>query len=225
MIILCLIGIAQVNCGFFDGMNVGLTIPAMQVKVPAPSLPKIKVNADIKMPKKQSLKSMLPKFKYNIPTFGDDYYPMHYAASSSNNHQSAVRLNKIKPMNNQNGYEMEAQTSNQIKNQFNHQMKDQMRNQFNKQMGNQIRNQFNHLNYQPNNRLNRPVDTRLPNSDLKNQASNQNFNHPNRPNNYQNNFQVQPFNPLNHESRLKDKKFNRNLQRLTRSRSNQMRPL
>ena len=78
-------------------MNVGLTIPAMSIKVPAPGMPKIKVNADIRMPPKQSLKSMLPKFRYNIPTFVDDHYPpysppMEYAASSSSNQQSIAPL-------------------------------------------------------------------------------------------------------------------------------------
>ena len=42
------------------------------------------------MPPKQSLKSMLPKFKYNIPSFMDDYHPMmmEYAASSSDQQQA-----------------------------------------------------------------------------------------------------------------------------------------
>lgn len=77
------------NAGLLNNINLGLTIPAMEVSVPAPALPNVKLKTVILKPPKQSLKSLLPRFSYNVPTFNEDVYGHHnhhlaYSASNKN---------------------------------------------------------------------------------------------------------------------------------------------
>ena len=179
------------DSGFFDNMNVGLTIPAMQIKVPAPGIPKIKVNAQFKMPPKQSLKSLLPKFKYNIPTFVDNHYPSwdSYASSSSDQQsigrlpgQQANQMNHNFNNNQMNNHEM---NNYGMKNQMNN---DQMSYD---QMYNEQMNGQSSMNAMHNNRFNEQVNY---------QSSNQNFNYPNE---YLDNFKKQFDYPIS-ETRFQD---------------------
>jgi hypothetical protein len=74
----------QCQAGLLNGINVGLTIPAMELSLPSPALPHIKLKTIVIKPPKQSLRSLLPRFTYNVPTFSDDTYehPGMYAASA-----------------------------------------------------------------------------------------------------------------------------------------------
>lgn len=194
---------------FKKGMNVGLTIPAMSLKVPKPSFPSIKVDAQVKMPPKpQSLKSLLPKFKYNIPTFGDDYHMgMEYAASN----QQSVGISP-------------AYRHNQH-NQFN--LNDQMHLNLNSQMNNQMQynfnNQMNRLNHKPNQfrHLNQPMN----NVDLYSESSNhQNMNYLND-NNQQFNMPIRESARFQESERfIQSPQFQyRNLQSMNHNRFNQIR--
>ena len=102
------------EAGLLNNLNLGLTIPAMEVSVPAPSLPNVKVKTVIKKPPKQSLKSLLPRFSYNIPTFGEDSYDNHspyMAFSASNRNPTILESTPLHDYHYQNSLRPTAQSS------------------------------------------------------------------------------------------------------------------
>lgn len=202
--------IARINCGFFDKMNVGLTIPAMSIKVPSPGMPKIKVDAHVKMPPKQSLRSLLPKFKYNIPTFDEEYYPtMHYASSNQQNTvhiAPAYQTDKLSQKTMFNNQPANYAMSNQMElmNRPNHAMNHVMNQKLNDQ-----------INYQASNQFNRYTDN------VYSQTSNQRFNYPNHlSTNYRTNHRPPQFDRPVDQFRSQDNRP----QSVERNHSNQMRP-